>query len=100
MQNVYKEIRAEGTEILTISSDTQAANKQTAQQLKIGFPLLSDTGKQAIAAYNATDPLNPNIARPQYYIIDETGTIRWKFLDVRLGGRLDPARIIEELKRL
>jgi len=100
LQNVYKEIRDEGTEILSISSDTQAATKQTAQQIKASFPLLSDTKKQAIAAYNATDPLNPGIARPQYYIIDETGVIRWKFLDVRTGGRIDPAKIIEQLRKL
>lgn len=100
MQQVYPEIQAAGAEILVISSDTQAANKQTATQLQLGFPLLSDTRKEAIAAYNATDPLSRNIARPQYAIIDERGIIQWKFLDVRLGGRLDPAQILEALKKL
>ena len=68
--------------------------------MQAGFPLLSDVERQTIAAYNATDPLNRNIARPQYYIIDENGIIQWKSLDVRLAGRLEPLKIVEELKKL
>ena len=85
--------------MLVISSDTQAANKRTAEQEKLGFPLLSDVKKEAIAAYNATDPFNSNIARPQFYICGEDGVIQWKFLDVRKSGRLDPAKLIAELKK-
>lgn len=85
---------------MVISSDNQATTKQTAQQFKEAFLFLSDVKKAAIGAYNATDPFNPNIARPQTYVIDATGVIRWKFLDVRTGGRIDPAKIIEELKKL
>jgi peroxiredoxin Q/BCP len=100
LQTVYKDIQAENAEMLGISSDAQAANKQTVNQLKLTFPLLSDVNKEAINAYNATDPFNRNIARPQYVIIDEKGIIVWKFLDVRLNGRLDPAKIVEALRNL
>ena len=105
LQDVYKDIRAEGAEMLVITSDTQAANKKTARQIKSGFPLLSDKKVEAITAYNANDPFNQNIARPQFYIIDENGVIengviRWKILDVRRAGRIDPAKVVAELKKL
>jgi len=86
--------------MLSISSDAQGANKQTVNQLGLTFPLLSDVNKEAINAYNATDPFNRNIARPQYVIVDEAGIVRWTFLDVRLNGRLDPMKVVEALKNL
>ena len=94
LQKSYKDIQAAGAELLFITSDQLAADFQT------GFPKLLDPETTAIAAYNATDPLNHRIARPQYYIVDGNGIIRWKFLDVRLAGRLDPAKLVEVLKGL
>lgn len=100
MQKFYKDIQAENAELIVISSDDQGKNKLTVQRTKAEYPLLSDTKKESITAYNATDPLNPKIARPQTYIIDLNGTIRWKFLDVRVGQRLNPATVVNELKKL
>ncbi len=94
MQKAYKDIHAVGAELLFITSDQLAADFRT------DFPKLLDPETTVIAAYNATDPLNHRIARPLYYIVDENGVIRWKFLDVRLGGRLDPAKLVEALRGL
>ena len=94
MQKAYKDIHAEGAELLFITSDQLAADFRT------DFPKLLDPETTVIAAYNATDPLNHRIARPLYYIVDGNGIIRWKFLDVRLAGRLDPAKLVEVLKGL
>lgn len=94
MQKAYKDIHAVGAELLFITSDQLAADFRT------DFPKLLDPETTVIAAYNATDPLNHRIARPLYYIVDENGLIRWKFLDVRLGGRLDPAKLVEALRGL
>lgn len=92
MQKAYKDIHAEDAELLFITSDRIAADFRT------DFPKLLDPETTVIDAYNATDPLNHRIARPLYYIVDGNGIIRWKFLDVRLGGRLDPAKLVEALK--
>lgn len=94
MQRTYKDIHAAGAELLFITSDQIAADFRT------DFPKLLDPETTVISAYNATDPLNHRIARPLYYIVDENGIILWKFLDVRLGDRLDPAKLIEALKGL
>ena len=85
--------------MLFITSDARPAD------FKTGFPKLLDPKTKAIAAYNAADPRNRSlknlktIARPLYYIVDENGVIRWKFVDVRLAGRLDPAKLVDALER-
>ena len=92
--------------MLAISTDNAAKAKNAIEKVKrrdnvdIGFPLLGDPELKTIDAYNARDPLNPRIARPTTYIIDESGGIRWKFLDVRVGNRLKGERIVAELKGL
>ena len=95
-----------GAELLAISADRPAQAKEAIEKVKrqhnveIKFPLLGDPELKTIDAYNARDPLNRRIARPTTYIIDESGVIRWKFLDVRVGNRIDPGQIVAELKRL
>ncbi len=100
MQQVHKAIQANGAEIIAISSEDKAKTRNIVDRTKAQYPVLSDVKQQAIGAYNATDAFNPRIARPQIYIIDESGTIRWKFLDIRVGNRFDSAEIIDELKKL
>ena len=106
MQKVYADIQAVGAEVIAISSDIPEQTKRAIKSVKdrfgveVRFPVLSDAEGQTINAYNAEDPFNPRIARPQYHIIDENGVVRWKFVDVRLGGRINPAQVVEELKKL
>ncbi len=106
LQQDYAAIQAAGAELLAISTDNAAQAKKAIEDVKrrvgveIEFPLLGDPELKAINAYNAKDPLNPRIARPMTYIIDENGVIRWKFLDVRVGNRLKGDRIVAELKSL
>ncbi len=106
MQQDYAAIQAAGAELLAISTDNAAEAKNAIEKVKrqrnveIEFPLLGDPELKIIDAYNAKDPLNPRIARPMTYIIDESGVIRWKFLDVRVGNRLKGDRIVAELKGL
>ena len=106
MQPNYEAIQAAGAELLAISADNPAQAKDAITKVKrqrnveIEFPLLGDPELKTIDAYNARDPLNPRIARPMTYIIDESGVIRWKFLDVRGANRLKGDRIATELKGL
>ncbi|RKU35279.1 hypothetical protein C6495_06095 [Candidatus Poribacteria bacterium] len=100
MQTGYEAIQAEGAEIIAISADTPTTVGITRRALQITYPLLSDEAKSAITAYNVLDPGNEQIARPATYLIDESGIIRWKFLDVQLGKRLSSAEIVAELQKL
>jgi alkyl hydroperoxide reductase subunit AhpC len=106
LQPNYEAIQAAGAELLAISADNPAQAKDAITKVKrqrnveIEFPLLGDPELKTIDAYNVRDPLNPRIARPMTYIIDESGVIRWKFLDVRGANRLKGDRIVTELKGL
>ena len=100
LQKVYQAIKAENAELIAITTDEPAVVKKTENQNRLGFVTLSDRNRQAIDPYNAADPFNPRIARPQYYIIDESGIIQWKFLDERKVGRLPAPKVVEALKKL
>ncbi len=100
MQRGYEAIQAEGAEIIAISADPPPLVVTTRQRLNLTYLILSDAEKEAISAYNVVDPSNPRIARPATYIIDETGIIRWKFLDEKFDIRLTSEQIIAELKKL
>ncbi len=106
MQPSYEAIQAAGAELLAISADDPVKAKEVIgkvkrqRNLEIEFPLLGDPELNTINAYNARDPLNPRIARPTTYIIDESGVIRSKVLDVRVGNRIAPDKILAELKSL
>jgi peroxiredoxin len=100
LQKSYQAIKAENAELVVITTDEPAVVKSTANKNKLGFVTLSDTNRQAIDVYNAADPFNPRIARPQYYIIDDSGVIQWKFLDNRKVDRLQSNKVVEALKKL
>ena len=91
---------AQNAEVIVISTDMPAVVKRTVDRHKLAFIALSDTKKEAVDSYNAADPFNPRIALPQFYIIDETGIVRWKFVDNRKFNRLQPDSIVDELKKL
>ena len=100
LQKSYQAIKAANAELVVITTDQPAVVKKTANENRLEFVTLSDPDRQAIDVYNAADPFNPRIARPQYYIIDETGIIQWKFLDERKDGRLPAPKVVEALKNL
>jgi len=100
LQQNYAQIQAAGGELIVISSDGEAATKQTVQNHGLKFPVLADPKLASVEAYNVVDPFNNRIARPTTYVIAKDGTIRWKFVDVRLGGRVPPATILAELGKL
>lgn len=100
MQTGYEDISAQDAKIIAISADSQALIGLTKQNLEITYLLLSDENREAIDAYNVIDTSNMSIARPATYIIDQTGRIVWKFLDVKFDTRVSSDQIVTELKKL
>lgn len=97
MQDDYDKIKAEGAELIAISSDTVDASKDTVNKEGLKFTVLSDSEKETIADYNVVDPSNKHIARPATYILNQNGVISWSFLDERLGHRIPNEEIIDQL---
>jgi peroxiredoxin len=100
LQAGYEDIKAQDTEIIAISADSQTLVDLTRQNLNITYLLLSDENSEAIDAYNVIDTGNMRIARPATYIVDQEGRVAWKFLDVRFDTRVSSDQILTELKKL
>ena len=99
MQTGYEDIQAEGAALIAISADPLTVVDSTQKTLEITYPLLVDTDKGTITAYNVIDPSDTDIARPATYIINQDGRIVSKFLDT-FGNRTGPDQILAELKEL
>ncbi len=99
MQENYEDIRAEGAELIAISADPLTLVDSTRKTLEITYPLLVDTNKVTITAYNVIDPSDTDIARAATYIINQDGRVTSKFLDT-FERRTGPEHILRELKEL
>ncbi len=84
-----------------ISYDTEEILKSFADRRKIEFPLLADPDSKTLRAY---DVLNTEatgqfkgMARPGYFFIDTTGTIREKFFETKYRQRFSGSNIIGKL---
>lgn len=99
MQTGYEDIQAEGASLIAISADPLTLADSTQKTLDITYPLLVDTDKVTITAYNVVDPSNTDIARPATYIVNQDGRVVSKFLDT-FETRTRPDHILAELKEL
>ena len=96
MQQNYAEIQAAGAELIAISSDNVGDTERTVQNSGLKFPVLADTDREAITAYNVVDAGNKRIARPATYILGQNGVVAWKSLNT-VGVRVPTAQILTEL---
>lgn len=78
MQRHYSDFRQLGAELYTISVDApEVSKREVVQGLGAKFPVLSDQSRDTIRAYGVHDRIS-NIAKPSAFVIDKTGTIRYK----------------------
>ena len=78
MKPHYSEIQKLGAELYVISVDPPAKSKaQVVQAIGIEFPVLADENKQTIKKYGVDGGI---FAIPSAFVIDKSGTIRWKFI--------------------
>ena len=99
MQDNYEEIKNHGAELFAISSEGVSLTRKTVENEELTYPVLSDSYKDAINAYNVLDQTNESIARPAAYIIAQGGTVAWKSLD-SFSHRVPTATILTELGKL
>ena len=99
MQDNYEEIKNNGAELFAISSENVSITKETTENEGLTYPVLADTYKDAINAYNVLDQTDETIARPAAYIIAQDGTVAWKSLN-SFSNRVPTATILTELGKL
>jgi peroxiredoxin len=85
LQRNLKEFQAAGGQVVGISYDSTIILKRFADNQHITFPLLSDESSKTIEAYDVRDKTpkaKPGFAAHASFVLDQTGVVRAKFLDV------------------
>ena len=81
LRDTMSSFRSVNAKVLGISTDTFFALKGWDDQQKLGFPLLSDYNKEVIHKYGVVNPDMiglKNIAKRAVFVIDGSGTVRYR----------------------
>ena len=121
LQKALPQIQAAGAQLVALTPELPDKAAATAQKAELTFPVLTDLNHEVAKAYGTTFELTPEVARiygekfnllsfngkaagdttlplAATYIIDQTGVIRWAFLDADYRKRAEPADIVTFLK--
>ena len=85
LQRNLKEFEAVGGQLVGVSYDSISILQRFADNQHITFPLLSDEASKTIDAYRVRDRLpkeKPGFATHASFVLDQSGIVRAKFLDV------------------
>lgn len=86
LQNDLPEISALGVKVVAVSTDPLAVSISLAQQLQLGFPILSDTAGgfgSSFGVFNLSGGMNMGpVDRHSFFIIGPHGHVRWKRLSL------------------
>jgi peroxiredoxin len=93
-----------GIQPVAISVDKPEQSRKLAQSAGYSFPLLSDQKREAITTYDlvhkGAGPAGEDISRPAEFLLDSTGTVRWRMLTENYWRRATPKMIMEAAKVL
>ena len=93
-----------GIRPVAISVDTPAESRDLCQKAGYTFTFLSDPNLEAISRYDLVHKgqgtNGHDIARPAEFLIDSTGTVRWRMLTENYWVRARPEQILEAAKAL
>jgi len=100
----WNEISNLGAQVIAISNDGPFANKAFAEKNNYNFPLLGDYKSQTIRDYDVLMPhllhvKDYNAAKRSVFIIDENGTIVYKWVSEDPLKEPNYQEIIEVLKK-
>jgi peroxiredoxin len=105
IQNNLKTLADTGIRTVAISVDSPEINREyMLQKAGYTFTFLSDPKLEAIRRYDLVHAgqgeNGEDIARPAEFLIDPSGTVRWRMLTENLFVRARPEQILEIAKSL
>ena len=76
------DFREHAAEVVAVVVDPVEQNAKLADGLNLSFPILADTERRVIRAYDLLHPEGGEggIARPATFVIDRDGIVRWRNL--------------------
>jgi peroxiredoxin len=77
-RDAYPELKAMGVEVVGISADDDKVQCEFAVSMKATFPMIGDSDRKIIDAYDAAWPIF-RLAQRVTYIVDEEGILRHCF---------------------
>jgi len=100
----WNEISNLGAQVIAISNDGPFANKAFAEKYKFNFPILGDYNSKTIRDYDISVPDLPylkdyNFAKRSVFIIDEKGTVVYKWVSEDPLKEPNYQEIIDFLKK-
>ena len=104
IQNKLSTFNEVGIRPVAISVDTPEQSRQLAQTAGYSFTLLSDQKREAIVLYDlvhkGAGEHGDDIARPAEFLLDSSGTVRWRMMTENYWVRARPEQILEAAKAL
>ena len=100
----WEEISNLGAQVIAISNDGPFANKAFAEKNNFNFPILSDYNSKAIRDYDILSPdllhlKDYNFAKRSVFIIDENGTVVYRWVSEDPLKEPNYKEIIDFLKK-
>jgi peroxiredoxin len=102
MQAHLAEFEARGVRLVAISNDPPDALRDLRTKAGYKFTFLSDPRAEVIRQYDLVDagagPDGSDIARPAEFLIDPSGTVRWRLLTPSYAQRARPEQILKAIE--
>jgi len=93
------DLREQNAEIIAVTSDKRNALEATVTRLALSFPILADPDRRITILYGVLHPIQ-FLPRPAVFIIDKTGTIRYRYIGQDVHDRPPAEALLEILKHL
>lgn len=103
MQEHLRDFEARGVHVVAVSVDPPEVNRFHCRKQGYTYTFLSDVKREVIRRYDLLHPHGGpkgDIARPAEFLIDSTGTIRWRNVSPDYRVRLRPEQIFRVLDLL
>ncbi len=104
LQEKLTQLEARSVRVVAISVDPPDLSASLAAKQGYTFPLLSDAKAEVIRRYDllhpAAGPKSADIARPAEFLIDPSGTVRWRNLTEDYKVRIRGQQVLEALDSL
>ena len=104
IQNSLSKLNEVGIRPVAISVDTPEVSRDLCQKAGYTFTFLSDPKLEAIRRYDLVHAgqgeKGADVARPAEFLIDPSGTVRWRMMTENIFRRARPEQILEIAKSL
>lgn len=97
VQQEIERFEEKGARVLGISVDSPWSHKAWAEERGIGFPLLSDFGREVVEEYGVKH--EAGFPERAYFVIDSEGVVRAKKIEDSISDQPELEDVIEDLEK-